>query len=72
MANVAPPLSAGKLVILGSFLKEVMALFSSTVVGWLGLLFRNWLVAALLMSARTSSGIGLFCRVNSRLPRKSM
>ncbi len=61
MATVTPHLWAGKMVMLGS-----------TVVGWLGLLFRNWLADMLLMSARTSSGIGLFCRIDSRLPRKSM
>ncbi len=47
-----------------------MALFSSTVVGWLGLLLRNWRAAMLVMSARASSGIGLLCRIYSRLPRK--
>ncbi len=42
MSCIAPPLSAGKMVMLGSFLREVMVFIFSIAVGWLGLLLSSF------------------------------
>ncbi len=54
-----------------SFYRDVIVLFSPVVVGWLGSLLRNWLAAIPLVSARTSSGMVLPCKIDPKLIRKS-